>query len=168
MRGSLKLATVFGIPVFVHWSFSLLLLFMLYAGWTHHADTTNFIFSFLFVFSLFFCVILHEYGHALSARHYGVSTRDITILPIGGVARLDKLPRQPFQEFVVGCGRIRPAFPFQAPMHGLANLINPVGPVGRDRELGSRAKAGPGQRQEAYRGGDGGFHRFQLHIWIGS
>ena len=101
MRGSLKLATVFGIPVFVHWSFSLLLLFMLYAGWTHHADTTNFIFSFLFVFSLFFCVILHEYGHALSARHYGVSTRDITILPIGGVARLDKLPRQPFQEFVV-------------------------------------------------------------------
>ncbi len=101
MRGSLKLATVFGIPVFVHWSFSLLLLFILYTGWTHHIDAGGFAFLFLFIFSLFLCVILHEYGHALSARYYGVQTRDITILPIGGVARLDKLPRQPFQEFIV-------------------------------------------------------------------
>ncbi len=101
MRGSLKIATVFGIPVFVHWSFSLLLLFVLYTGWSHHVDVTGFAFLFLFIFSLFLCVILHEYGHALSARYYGVNTRDITILPIGGVARLDKLPRQPFQEFIV-------------------------------------------------------------------
>lgn len=101
MRGSIQIAKCFGIPVLVHWSFLLLGVFVVYVGKSKNADWGNIAVFGLFVLALFFCVILHEFGHALSAKYYGVNTRDITILPIGGMARLDKLPEKPFQEFVV-------------------------------------------------------------------
>ena len=101
MRGSLRIAKIFGIPVQVHWSFTLLFLFVIYIGKTRDASWANIAMFGLFIIALFTCVLLHEFGHALSARYYGVHTRDITILPIGGVARLDKLPEKPLQEFVV-------------------------------------------------------------------
>lgn len=101
MRRSFRLAKIFGIPVQVHWSFALLFLFVIYVGKSRDASWANIAVFGLFVVALFVCVLLHEFGHALSARYYGVQTRDITILPIGGVARLDNLPEKPFQEFVV-------------------------------------------------------------------
>ena len=97
MRGSFKIAKLFGIPVFIHWSFWFLFLFVAYVGKT----LPSIAFLSVYVLALFVCVVLHEFGHALSARFYGVSTRDITILPIGGVARLDKMPEKPFQEFII-------------------------------------------------------------------
>jgi Zn-dependent protease len=101
MRGSLQIARLFGIPVNVHWSFSLLFLFVAYIGYDNESGWKGIAFTVVLILALFFCVVLHEFGHALSARHYGVGTKDITILPIGGVARLDRLPEKPFQEFVV-------------------------------------------------------------------
>jgi Zn-dependent protease len=101
IHGSLRLATVFNIPVRVHWSFGLLALFVIYVGRRGDGSWLNVLFFGFFVLALFFCVLLHEFGHALSARYFGVSTRDITLLPIGGMARLDKLPENPIHEFVV-------------------------------------------------------------------
>ncbi len=101
MRGSLKLATIFGIPLKVHWSFIFIILFVIYTGKKNHMPWESIGIYGLLVFAMFVCVVLHEFGHALSAKWYGIKTRDITILPIGGVARLDKLPEKPLQELVV-------------------------------------------------------------------
>lgn len=101
MRRSLQIAKLFGIPVFVHWSFILLVLFVIYLGKSQDLGWEAIAIQGLQIIALFVCVVLHEFGHALSARYYGVNTQDITILPIGGLARLDRLPEKPIQEFVV-------------------------------------------------------------------
>ena len=101
MKGSVKIARIFGIPVRVHWSFLLIVVFVIYTGKKNHMSWHSIGLFGLLVFAMFICVILHEFGHALSARYYGIKTQDITILPIGGVARLDKLPDNPIHELVV-------------------------------------------------------------------
>lgn len=101
MRGSFKIFSWLGIPVFLHWTFGLIFLYILWHanGEGLGAVETSWLTG-LFM-SLFFCVLLHEYGHAIAARRYGVKTRDIVLMPIGGVARLERMPEKPFQEFVV-------------------------------------------------------------------
>ena len=102
MTGAFRVARFFNIPVRVHWSFFVLVLgYVLYAGFDTDWDKMAMLWSGIFVLVLFFLVVLHEFGHALTARLYGVNTRDIILLPIGGVARLDHLPEKPAHEFWV-------------------------------------------------------------------
>jgi Zn-dependent protease len=101
MSRSFRIATIFGIPVQVHWSFTLLFLLVIYMGKSKGASWAQIAEFEVVIIALFVCVLLHEFGHALSAKYYGIKTHDITILPIGGLARLNNLPEKPFQEFVV-------------------------------------------------------------------
>ncbi len=101
MRGSIQIAKLFGIPVQLHWSFGLIFLGVLYIGFRDNMDWAAIGLLALLMLALFFCVLLHEFGHALTARRYGVRTRDIILSPIGGVARLERLPEKPIQEFYV-------------------------------------------------------------------
>lgn len=102
MTGAFRVARIFNIPVRVHWSFFVLVLgYVFYAGYDTDWDKIAMLWSGIFVLVLFILVVLHEFGHALTARRYGVNTRDIILLPIGGVARLDHLPEKPAHEFWV-------------------------------------------------------------------
>jgi Zn-dependent protease len=101
MRGAIKLFTWFGIPVFLHWSFGLIFVYILWYAQSNGLSLYETAWLTGLFMALFVCVLLHEYGHALSARRYGVKTRDIVLMPIGGVARLERMPEKPIQEFVV-------------------------------------------------------------------
>src|SRR5687768_2736110 len=102
MRWSWKLFEVSGIGIYVHWTFLLLVAwFLVLPLMQQQQEPALVVNNFLFVLAIFACIVLHELGHALAARRYGIRTRDITLLPIGGVARLDHMPREPRQELVV-------------------------------------------------------------------
>ena len=98
MRNSFQIARLFGIPVKLHWSFGLMLLYVYFIATSEGGSVGWY---FLFFGALFLCVVLHEFGHALTARRYGVETEDIILSPIGGIARLQRLPEKPIQEFWV-------------------------------------------------------------------
>lgn len=101
MRWSWHVGTVRGIGVYLHATFLLLLSWIFLShllggrGWV--AGATGVAFMLL----LFLCVVLHEFGHALTAQRFGIQTRDITLYPIGGVARLERIPRNPRQELLI-------------------------------------------------------------------
>lgn len=96
---SWKLGNWAGIGVYLHWTFFLVPLLVFFSSLNHGLISA--VNSVAFVLALFACVVLHEYGHALMARYFGVGTRDITLYPIGGVARLDRIPERPYQELLV-------------------------------------------------------------------
>src|SRR6188474_1864247 len=101
MKWSLRIGKLFGIPVYLHLTFLLLLLWIGLVSWQQEQSVRAGIEGVLFMAALFGCVVLHELGHALTARRYGIVTRDITLLPIGGVARLERMPDDPKQELWV-------------------------------------------------------------------
>jgi Zn-dependent protease/CBS domain-containing protein len=100
MLGGWEIGKLAGISVRVHWSFLLLPALVAWSAWST-AGAGAAAFAVFFVLAIFGCVVLHELGHALAARSYGIGTEDITLLPIGGVARLQRMPRQPLQELVI-------------------------------------------------------------------
>ena len=100
-KNSLGFGRIYGIPILIHWTFSLFIAFILYVAWQNNFNLQDTFWFLIFVFILFGFVILHELGHALAANRYGVKTRDIIISPIGGIARLEELPKKPVQELIV-------------------------------------------------------------------
>src|ERR687883_1247278 len=98
MGSCCKIGRAFGIDVKVHWTFLLLLAFFAYAGYQRSGSLLNALVTALVIVALFVCVVLHEFGHSLVAQRLGIEIKDITILPIGGVARLQSLPERPMDE----------------------------------------------------------------------
>lgn len=101
MKWSFKIATISGIGIYVHATFALILIWVGFGSLSRGGSTAEAIADIVFVLALFGCVVLHELGHALTAKRYGIKTRDITLLPIGGLARLEKMPDKPMQELAV-------------------------------------------------------------------
>ncbi len=100
MRWSFLLARIYGIEVRVHLTFLLLLGFYGVSAYPRGGMAAA-LTAVLFVCLIFFCVLLHEFGHAFAALAYGIRTPDITLLPIGGLARLERIPEKPVQELVI-------------------------------------------------------------------
>jgi Zn-dependent protease len=101
MFSSLRLGKLFGIDLYVHTTFWVLPLLILFGGLSAGDSLADVGTEVAFLFAVFGCVVLHEVGHALAARGYGVGTRDITLYPVGGVASLERMPERPRQEIVI-------------------------------------------------------------------
>ncbi len=101
MKWSWKFTRIAGIDIYIHATFLLLIYLVGISYWNEHGTVEAVISGVSFILALFGCVVLHEFGHSLTARRYGIQTRSITLLPIGGVAALEKMPDDPRQEINV-------------------------------------------------------------------
>ena len=98
MKWSWKIGTIAGVKVYIHTTFLLLLGWIAIVHWMQSHSIISTLVGVGFVVALFACVLMHEYGHALTARRFGITTKDIMLLPIGGMARLERIPDKPNQE----------------------------------------------------------------------
>jgi Zn-dependent protease/CBS domain-containing protein len=100
MRWSITIGRVGGTEVKIHITFILFLAWIAFSAWSRGGAAAA-LDSTLFIVLLFACVVLHEFGHITAARRYGIRTPEVTLLPIGGVASLQRLPSDPSEELVV-------------------------------------------------------------------
>lgn len=101
MKYSLYLGRISGIKIFIHWTFLLLILWIVFGNLRSGLNAGEITWSVIFVLAIFGCVIFHELGHSVAAKRFNIKTKDITILPIGGVAQLESIPEKPKEELVV-------------------------------------------------------------------
>lgn len=100
MVWSIPIGRVSGTEIRIHITFLLFLLWIGIANYTRGGTSAAFQ-GLAFIILLFLCVLLHEFGHIFTARHFGVRTPDVTLLPIGGLARLERIPEEPTQELLI-------------------------------------------------------------------
>src|SRR5215467_575519 len=100
MGWSVPIVRIAGIQVRIHITFLLLIAWLAF-GYYSQGGTPAAAAGVLLVLLLFVCVVLHEFGHSLTAKAFGIDTPDITLLPIGGVARLERMPEEPAQELAI-------------------------------------------------------------------
>src|SRR5215467_2525122 len=101
MSWSVNIGSVAGTAIRIHVTFLLLLAFFFLQGWAAAGSINDGVNSVVFVVLVFACVLAHEFGHIFTARAFGVETPDVTLLPIGGVARLARIPEKPSQELLI-------------------------------------------------------------------
>src|SRR5215210_4300461 len=100
MSWSIPIFRAGGILVRIHVTFVLLIGWLAFSYYSQGGSAAAWS-RIVFILLLFLCVLLHEFGHAIAAKGYGIRTPDITLLPIGGVARLERMPEKPKEELVV-------------------------------------------------------------------
>jgi len=99
---SVKIGSIYGVDVKLHPSFALILLWVLYQwGYAASAGWRGVVFGTLVLLAVFACVVIHELAHALVAMRHGLAVRDITLLPIGGVARIEHVALSPRSEILI-------------------------------------------------------------------
>src|SRR5438876_2790695 len=101
MKWSWRVGSIAGIALYIHATFLLLLAWIAISEYQTSRSAAVALNGVVFVLAVFGTVVLHELGHAMMARRFGIKTRDITVLPIGGVARLERMPRKPREELLV-------------------------------------------------------------------
>ncbi len=137
MGNSFRIGRAFNIDVKVHWTFLLILAFFGYVGYAAAQSLSGTIVAIGVVLGLFTCVLLHEFGHSIVAQRLGIGVTDITLLPIGGVARMKAMPENPINEVKIAIAGplvnvvLAPIFLFIASLLGtdplnLTNFSNPL------------------------------------------
>lgn len=101
MKGTWKLGRFAGVDAFVHWSFGLLVAWAAWSAWSGAGTLLAVALGVAFLLAVFGSVLLHELGHALVARRYGVRTQHIVLTPIGGIASLENMPSAPRAELAI-------------------------------------------------------------------
>lgn len=101
MKWSIYIGKVSGIKIFIHWTFVLLIVWIAFMDYLLGKDFLQASVSVLFILSVFICIVLHELGHALMAQYFNHKTKDITLLPIGGMSRMEEIPEKPKEELLV-------------------------------------------------------------------
>jgi len=100
MGKSWRIATIAGIPVRLHWTMGLFALFIVWFAY-HGSGDIEIGYLIAFIACIFICVVLHEFGHSLTAKRFGVKTKDIILSPVAGLARLESIPENPIQELKI-------------------------------------------------------------------
>ena len=129
MRWSWKLGHVAGIKIQVHWTFLILIVWVVLLHVSRGAGVAAAATGVALVLAVFACVVLHELGHALTAKRFGIPTKDITLLPIGGVARLQRMPEEPGRELLVAAAGPAVNVLIAAVLWGVLSLTQTLQPL---------------------------------------
>jgi Zn-dependent protease len=129
MKWSWKIGQVDGIDLRIHATFVLLLGFVGASHWTMGKSANAVVSGVGFIIALFACVVLHELGHAITARKFGIRTADITLLPIGGVARLERMPEEPERELWIALAGPAVSVAIASLLYGWVTLMHEWEPL---------------------------------------